>query len=214
MNVLAIDTASACAVAVARGGRRTVARRRDIARGHAEALMPMIEDAMAEAGIAFAALDLIAAAVGPGSFTGLRTGLAAARGLALALDKPTHGVSSLAATAFVAAARRPILIALDSKRTEIYAQAFDADLTPLTEPMLCRPEEIPPRLPAGLSYLAGDAADRLRGIVPGALIDAQAGDAAAIAAIAGAERDAGRPGLPLRPLYLSPPLATAPMVPS
>src|SRR6185312_6342874 len=98
MNVLAIDTASVCAVAVARSGRAAIARRRDIARGHAEALMPMIEDAMAEAELAFDALDLVAAAVGPGSFTGLRTGLAAARGLALALDKPTHGVSSLAAT--------------------------------------------------------------------------------------------------------------------
>jgi tRNA threonylcarbamoyl adenosine modification protein YeaZ len=209
MNVLAIDTASICAVAVARTAERTVERRRDFARGHAEALLPMIQQAMDEADLAFEALDLIAAAVGPGSFTGLRTGLAAARGLALALDKPMHGVSSLMATARGAAAHRAILIALDSKRAEIYAQAFDSHLAPLSEPMLRLPEEIP-LLMSGLECLAGDAAERLRGITGADLIETQPGNAADIAAIAASERDAGIAGLPLRPLYLSPPLATAP----
>lgn len=210
MNVLAIDTASVCAVAVARNGQAAVARRRDIARGHAEALVPMIEDALAEAGLAFDTLDLVAAAVGPGSFTGLRTGLATARGLALALGKPTHGVSSLAATAYAAAARRPILIVLESKRAEIYAQAFDAGLHPLTEPMLRRPDEIAALLPLGVSCMAGDAAERLRAVLAAEIIATEAGDAVAIAAIAIAEHGDGIAGLPLRPLYLSPPLAVAP----
>ena len=209
MNVLAIDTASVCSVAVMHRGRPAVVRRRDIARGHAEVLVPMIGDAMAEAGLTFDALDLVAAAVGPGSFTGLRTGLAAARGLALAVEKPTHGISSFAATAFVAAARRPILIALESKRAEIYVQAFDAALHPMTEPMLRRPEDIAPLLPSGIACMAGDAAERLRARLAAEIVDVAFGDAAAIATIAAAEHQARVAGLPLRPLYLSPPLAMA-----
>jgi tRNA threonylcarbamoyladenosine biosynthesis protein TsaB len=207
MKVLAIDTASVCAVALARTGHATIARRADIARGHAEALMPMIEHIMAEAAIDYRALDVIAAAVGPGSFTGLRTGLAAARGLALALGKPTFGVSSLEAVATAANPGRPVLVALESKRAELYVQLFDADLHPTTEPMACLPQDIPALMPEGEACVAGDAAHRLRGIVRATFLDTPVGDAATIAAIALARREHGIEGLTLRPLYLSPPLA-------
>ena len=207
MNVLAIDTASVCAAALARTGLATIARRTDIARGHAEALMPMIEQILAEAAIDYAALDMIAAAVGPGSFTGLRTGLAAARGLSLALGKPTFGVSSLEAVAYAANPRRPLLVALETKRTELYVQMFGADLRPAAEPLVCLPQDIPALMPAGEVCVAGDAAHRLRGLVRAAFLDTPVGDAAIIAAIALARRERNVEGLSLRPLYLSPPLA-------
>jgi hypothetical protein len=65
-------------------------------------------------------------------------------------------------------------------------------------------------LPRGVSRLAGDAAERMRGLVAAEIVDVRSGDAAAVAAIAAAAREAGRAGLPLRPLYLSPPLARTP----
>src|SRR6266404_2143129 len=105
MLLLAIDTAGPdCAVALARsgadGGKILVRTSERIGRGRAERLMPMIESALAEAGADFADLDRVAVTTGPGSFTGVRVGIAAARGLALALDIPAVGVRSLDALAF------------------------------------------------------------------------------------------------------------------
>ena len=100
MIVLAIDTAcSACSAALARDGVVVAARSEAMARGHAEALMPMVQAVMAEARIAWADLELVAVTNGPGSFTGLRTGLAAARGIALAQGIPVAGVTTLEAVA-------------------------------------------------------------------------------------------------------------------
>ena len=133
MLLLAIDTAGpACAVAIARagdGGPRILARIEErIGRGHAERLMPMIESALAEARKSFDDLDRIAVTVGPGSFTGVRVGVAAARGLALALDIPAVGIGSLAAIAFSvtrAHDKGTVVAALDAKRGEVYALAQD-----------------------------------------------------------------------------------------
>src|SRR3954469_5612836 len=100
MNILALDTAgAACSVAVLRGVVVAASRSEPMARGHSEALMPMIRAAMRDAALEFDALDLIAATVGPGAFTGIRIGLAAARGLALAAGKPAVGVTSFEAVA-------------------------------------------------------------------------------------------------------------------
>ena len=99
MIVLALDTAGeTCAVALAKTGNglSVLARRADaIGRGHAERLMPMIGEALAEAGLAYADLERIAVTTGPGSFTGTRIGVAVARGLALALGIRAVGVSVL-----------------------------------------------------------------------------------------------------------------------
>ena len=100
MRILAIDTAlEACAAAVLDTAQGIVLARESIAmtRGHAEALMPLIERVMVKSDGGFAALDRIAVTVGPGSFTGLRVGIAAARGLALAAGKPAIGLTTLAA---------------------------------------------------------------------------------------------------------------------
>src|ERR1700728_3269122 len=102
MLILAIDTAlDACAACVldADAARLIAQESQTMKRGHAEALMPLIGRVMKEAGIAFAALDRIAVTTGPGSFTGLRVGLSAARGIALAANKPVVGLTTLAAYA-------------------------------------------------------------------------------------------------------------------
>ena len=138
MNLLAIDTAlEACSVGVAAAGGAPVLRSEIIGRGHAERLFGMVSSAMAEAGVAFPALDRIAVTTGPGSFTGIRVGIAAARGLALVVGCPVIGIGTLPLVA--AAARdghgpRPVLAVLDAKRDEVYAQAFDPAGVPLSDP--------------------------------------------------------------------------------
>src|SRR6266705_7028939 len=102
MLVLAIDTAlDACAAGVldTDAGKLIARESQAMKRGHAEALMPLIARVMKESGLPFAALDRIAVTVGPGSFTGLRVGVAAARGIGLAAGKPVVGLTTLAAMA-------------------------------------------------------------------------------------------------------------------
>src|SRR3979490_2165233 len=119
MLILAIDTAlDACAAAVLDTAQNRLIAQESLAmkRGHAEALMPLIARVMKESGIAFASLDRIAVTTGPGSFTGLRVGLSAARGLALAANKPAVGVTTL--TAYAApivsqTADQPVIAAFD-----------------------------------------------------------------------------------------------------
>ena len=117
MKILALDSSSgACSAAVRLDGN-TIARRFEIMeRGQSERLMPMVKDLLDETGVAISDLDLIAVTVGPGAFTGLRIGLAAARGLALALGKPCFGVTTTQAVAAGAAGDAPLLVAIDSKR--------------------------------------------------------------------------------------------------
>ena len=131
MRVLAIDTAlEACSVAVLDTERRHRARARSLPmqRGHAEALMPLIARVHGRAPhLDFAALDRIAVTTGPGSFTGLRVGIAAARGIALAAGKPAIGLSTLAAFAapFIAADDTlPVAVAIDARHDHVYLQVF------------------------------------------------------------------------------------------
>src|SRR6516165_10388792 len=102
MLILAIDTAlDACAAAVldTEAGKLIAQESQGMKRGHAEALMPLVGRVIAQSGIGFADLDRIAVTTGPGSFTGLRVGLSAARGIALAATKPVVGVTTLTAYA-------------------------------------------------------------------------------------------------------------------
>src|SRR2546421_190197 len=95
MLILAIDTAlDACAAGIldTDAGKLIALESQPMKRGHAEALMPLIAKLMKDSGIAFAGLDRIAVTTGPGSFTGLRVGLSAARGIALAASKPAVAV--------------------------------------------------------------------------------------------------------------------------
>jgi tRNA threonylcarbamoyladenosine biosynthesis protein TsaB len=130
MIVLAIDTAlEACSVAVFDAARsRTIARESfPMVRGHAEALMPIVARVMDQADIEFSDLDRIAVTTGPGSFTGLRVGVAAARGLALAASKPAIGITTL--TAFAAAHiaqddSSPVVAVIDARHDHVYLQMF------------------------------------------------------------------------------------------
>ena len=100
MIVLAIDTCLfACSVAVVNDGRVLARRVEPMSRGHQERLAPLVQEAMAEAGLGFDKLDRIGVTVGPGSFTGLRVGLAFAKGLASALSIPAVGIGALEALA-------------------------------------------------------------------------------------------------------------------
>jgi tRNA threonylcarbamoyladenosine biosynthesis protein TsaB len=136
LKLLAFDTASQACSAAALVGEQVVAHRFElITRGHAERLMPMIEAVMAEAGLDYRDLDGIAVTVGPGSFTGVRTGLAAARGLALAAGLRLVGISTLEALAAAVPDDERhsgrILAVLDAAHGQVYAQRFDSDGRPL-----------------------------------------------------------------------------------
>lgn len=124
--VLAFDTAgSACSVAVGRGGVMLAQEWREMRHGHAEALLPMIDRVVGAAAIDRAAIERVAVSIGPGGFTGIRTGLAAAHGLALATRAALVGVSSFAAVAaLLTEAHGALLIALDSRREDPYVQLF------------------------------------------------------------------------------------------
>src|SRR3954467_2413115 len=129
MLILAIDTAlDACAAAVldTSAGGVIAFESQAMKRGHAEALMPLIARVMKASGVAFAALDRIAATTGPGSFTGLRVGLSAARGIALAAGKPVVGLTTLTAYAAPIVAdneAHPIISAIDARHDHVYLQA-------------------------------------------------------------------------------------------
>src|SRR6267154_454710 len=133
MLILAIDTAlDACAAAVldTDASRLIAVESQPMKRGHAEALMPLIARVMKDAGLPFAALDRIAVTKGPGSFTGLRVGLSAARGIALAAGKPVVGLTTLSAYAAPVVSEdgeHPVISAIDARHDHVYFQAVSAD---------------------------------------------------------------------------------------
>ncbi len=165
MKILAFDTAmNACSVAITDGavvlGHVHEKRRR----GHAETLMPLIESLMREADIRYEMLDLIAVSIGPGTFTGLRIGLAAARGMALAARKPVVGITTLEALAAAVpceiVGNQPVIVASDARRGELYLQVFERLATPAlifpkTDPMAIRPEEALPIIGSDPAVLLG-----------------------------------------------------------
>lgn len=169
VKLLAIDTAcAACSAALWVDGAVVSACLREMARGQAEALMPMVADVMREARIDFAALEAVAVTIGPGSFTGLRTGLAAARGLARAWGLPVIGVTTTEAVALAAhrlapdgARGRPITVVLNSRRDDLYVQRFTAAPAPIGEPYTAVPEEVVRAARGSAVLFAGDAVDRL-----------------------------------------------------
>ncbi len=226
MLILALDTAGEnCAVALARAGDglHVLARRCEtIGRGHAERLMPMIGEALAEAGLGYGDLQRIVVTTGPGSFTGTRIGVAAARALALALSVPAVGVSVL--DALIEAARRAeaeslIVAALDARRGEIYAKAVKSVGKPISNQgsgtilLAAQVTTVATlagaiaKLNCGAVTLTGSAAASLARMLGEAGIGATiAGEAAAVdiltVAALGSRSDAVSPPVPL---YLRPP---------
>jgi tRNA threonylcarbamoyladenosine biosynthesis protein TsaB len=208
--ILSIDTClGASSVAVVGGERVLAARSEPMTRGHQERIGIIAREAAAEAGIAFTNLDRIGVTVGPGSFTGLRVGLAFAKGLATALSIPCVGVTTLEALAygvdgFVAAV-------LDARMGQVYIQVF-ADGVALMAPDALGVGEVAARLAelysGGPATLVGSGAPLLAETLSGAqVLTPVAPDPVAIARLAAARP---APSHSPRPLYLRAPYATLP----
>jgi len=221
VSILGIDTsAAACSAALWRDGTVLAAERQAMARGHAEALMPMIERVLASAGLGYRDLAAVAVVAGPGAFTGLRIGLAAARGIALAANIPAIGVSAFAAIAagIPAALRagRAVAVAIDTKRGDLYLQCFDSRLEPVESGRVVALADIATALPAGAIHVAGDGSPLLRPLLAEARRDAvfdsnPAPPDAGVVAGLGAAQFAASQGAhmpPPEPIYLRAPEAT------
>ncbi|HWK45387.1 MAG TPA: tRNA (adenosine(37)-N6)-threonylcarbamoyltransferase complex dimerization subunit type 1 TsaB [Stellaceae bacterium] len=223
LRILAFDcSGSACSAAVMIDGRVAAERFQAMQRGQAEVLMPQIEAVMAQAQTGFDELDLIATTVGPGSFTGLRIGLSAARGLALATGRPIVALDAFEAVASgVAADRRgdlPLVVVLDSRRGPAFVQIFAPDGSRDGSPLMLDPAAFGAWLPAGPHVLAGDAAPAFGRVLgptrPEIAVPAEPDliEARHIAAFAAVLGMAGPGRLPATPLYLRAPDVTSPEV--
>ena len=164
MRVLAIDTAlGACSAAVLDSERQVIMASETLTmqRGHAEALMPLIARVMDGAGVEFKELDRIAVTTGPGSFTGLRVGISAARGLALAADKPVIGLTTLAAFAAPHIAEDdtlPVVAAIDARHDNVYLQIFGPRGRTLVAPRVASLREAVRAAMSDSSRIVGSAA--------------------------------------------------------
>jgi tRNA threonylcarbamoyladenosine biosynthesis protein TsaB len=155
---LTLDTAlAACTVGIVQGTRLLAGRQELRARGHAERLIPMVEEVLAEAQMPV--ITAVVATLGPGSFTGLRVALAAAEAFGLAWNCPVYGVSTLDAVAFAHRSETPkkLLISHDAGRRQCYAQLFDPDALPLSDMRTLGPDEVAHWAETENAMLAGSA---------------------------------------------------------
>ena len=158
MRLLAFDTTGTwCSVAACNDRQVVAGRREHLGIGHAERIVAMIGEVMAEAAWSWDEVDLIVPAIGPGSFTGIRAGLAAARGLALATGRPTLGVSSLEAQAAASDAAGPVVAVIPGRGQTLFAQRFDAGGAPAGEPLQLTRESLASLCREGDEVLGDDA---------------------------------------------------------
>jgi tRNA threonylcarbamoyladenosine biosynthesis protein TsaB len=212
MRVLAIDTAlAACSAAVldtANGGL-VASESLPMVRGHAEALMPLLARVVKASGLAFAELERIVVTTGPGSFTGLRVGIAAARGLGVATTLPVVGVTTLSAYAapYLAANDQiPVVVAIDARHEHVYLQVFGAGGRTLIAPRLAplsdairAASEAPARIVGSAAQAVANALGRT---VPVVVDPRGAPDIAWVAQIGAAVSEAQAPP---KPQYLRAP---------
>ncbi|CAI2931336.1 tRNA (adenosine(37)-N6)-threonylcarbamoyltransferase complex dimerization subunit type 1 TsaB [Aminobacter niigataensis] len=212
MILLAIDcAASLCAASIhdADAGRELGRCVRDLGKGHAEHLMAVIEEALAQAGKAYADLGRIAVSTGPGSFTGVRVGVSAARGFSLALKIPAVGVTTLEALAYEtrqALGPMKVQAALDAGREELHAALYDANGKALREPAvlsLAEAVEIASSAPMALAGTAAQSIANAVGVDKALQIGplAATADIGTYARLAAAKQPGDRP----KPLYLRAP---------
>lgn len=209
MRVLAIDTAlEVCAAAVLDTGRGLTGRSLPMVRGHAEAIMPLVATVMSTASVEFSELDRIAVTVGPGSFTGLRVGIAAARGLALAAGKPAVGLSTLAALAapfFDADDAKALLAVIDARHDQVYMQLFGPGGRTLIAPRLAPLRDAVRAAMASPTRIVGNAAKLVEAAWPDherrppQITAVRAPDIAWVARLGAATTDVSAE---VRPLYL------------
>ena len=212
MRVLAIDTAlEACSAAVLERGIITASETLPMARGHAEALMPLLARVMAKADTPFSALDRIAVTTGPGSFTGLRVGISAARGIALAAGKPAVGLSTLAAFAAPLIAEDDsthVVAAIDARHDQVYLQVFGIGGRTLVAPRIATLRDAARAAITGPARIVGSAANQVaaawpRGAEPPLSVEhLSAPDIGWVARLGAAAAEGYGPP---KPLYLRPP---------
>ncbi len=213
MKILGLDTAtSACSVALWADGRVAASHHTESVAGHAECLLPMLADLLADAGTTYGALDALSVTTGPGSFTGIRIGLATARALALALGIPLVGCTTLEVLAGGVTAEeragKTVLAVLEARRPRLYAQAFGPGLPALQAPRATDVDGLSdeiaqcpdPPLVVGTGHAALRGAGARLTVASGAR---HTPDAAVLVALA-ANRPIPEPGRPVRPLYLRP----------
>jgi len=194
MTILAVDTSTLHAGACLWRDGRVLAERRRLVTTHSEALLAMIDELFVEASVAPADVDAIACGAGPGSFTGLRIGLATAKGLCFALAKPLVMVSSLAALA----ARAPdgrVCATIDALKGEVYAGRFDVQGgVPALDgaEVVLAPAKLVPLLD-GADVLVGSGAHVINRLIDFRVLDEEAGprasDVARLAALRAARGD-------------------------
>jgi tRNA threonylcarbamoyladenosine biosynthesis protein TsaB len=157
--LLAIDTAAPrLALAVLRDNDRIDSLVEDMATGQAERLFPAIDELLTRATITYKDLTRVAVSTGPGSFTGLRIGLSAARGLGLALNIPVVGVPSLFALS-LAAQCDPVAVLLDAKRGEAYFQTFSGPGIPIGDAALLPMDEARRLVPTNAATITSPLVD-------------------------------------------------------
>ncbi|HZO45839.1 MAG TPA: tRNA (adenosine(37)-N6)-threonylcarbamoyltransferase complex dimerization subunit type 1 TsaB [Xanthobacteraceae bacterium] len=172
MRVLAIDTAlGACSAAVldTRHVAVVASETLPMVRGHAEAIMPLIARVMDQAGIEFASLDRIAVTTGPGSFTGLRVGISAARGIALAAGKPAVGLSTLAGFAAPHIAQddsSAVVAAIDARHEHVYLQVFGPGGKTVVAPRIAPIKEAMRAATASPARIVGSGAELIVALWP------------------------------------------------
>ncbi len=213
MRILAFDTSlQACSAAVLSAAGPVAALCEPMERGHAERLLPMIAEVMARAGLGFAELDRIAVTVGPGTFTGVRVGIAAAQGLRLATGHAVVGATSLQAMAAGLGddwLGHTIAAVADARKDQLYVQVFAGSaLAPLTMPQLLDASEAARQAEAGRPVVAigtGTAAFLAAAARIG--LEAVAGPAKPYPEARHLAELAPHLGVldPVRPLYLRPP---------
>jgi tRNA threonylcarbamoyladenosine biosynthesis protein TsaB len=220
LRLLVFDTAgTGCSAGIVRDAEIVAMRSLDGAQGHAERLPGLLSAVLADAGLTLGSLDLLAVTVGPGSFSGIRTGLAAARGIALVTGMRVMPVTTLEALAAQLAQtfadsgppmRLPIVAVRDARRGQVFIQRFEAEGRPVDRPRNLTPAaaaaELDGRLrlvgdgvPLLLSCLTADRAARLE-VLPDAVAGAEGVATAALAALARGEEPVD--GFALAPLYI------------
>lgn len=207
MKILAVDTAlGACSAAVLDDGRVAAHIVTSMERGHAEALAPMVDEAMRASGFDFAALDRLAVTTGPGTFTGQRVGLAFMRGLRVVLKKPLIGVTSLvtmAAQAMDETGRVRAAAIHDARRDEFYVE-----IAPGGEPQLLARDAVAELLASFDGALCGTGAPLFSEAAKAAVLSSvRQPDALWVARLASAMPE---PDDVPRPLYLRAPDAKLP----
>lgn len=145
-------------VALLRGERLLAEESSEDGRQPSERLLPAVDALLRRAAVPLAAVRAFAVSVGPGSFTGLRVGLATVKGLAFGTGRPVAPVGTLAALALPAQDGRPVAALLDARRGELYAAVFAADGTQLVPDSVLTPAELAARLPEGARVVVGEGA--------------------------------------------------------